>query len=57
MTDSLQENTQTLPQDAEALRALILATFAERDAAVTERDILQAQNDRLRRKRSSDALV
>src|ERR1700691_6498212 len=46
---------QSLPQDVEALRALILATFverdatiAERDAAVTERDILQAQNDRLR---------
>ena len=39
---------QSLPEDAEALRALILATFAERDAAVTERDILQAQNDRLR---------
>ena len=48
MTDSLQDNTQSLPEDAEALRALILATFAERDAAVTERDILQAQNDRLR---------
>jgi transposase len=55
VTDSLQENMQSLPQDAEALRALILATFAERDAtvaerdaAVTERDILQAQNDRLR---------
>src|SRR6185369_15714157 len=48
-------NMQSLPQDAEALRALILATFAERDAtiaerdaAVTERDILQGQNDRLR---------
>src|SRR5579864_9108456 len=39
---------QNLPQDAEALRALVLATFAERDAAVTERDILQAQNDRIR---------
>src|SRR5580698_3406057 len=38
----------SLPQDIEALRALIVATFAERDAAVTERDILQAQNDRLR---------
>jgi hypothetical protein len=37
-----------MPEDAEALRALILATLAERDAAVTERDILQAQNDRLR---------
>src|SRR6266446_5300935 len=32
---------QNLPQDAEALRALVLATFAERD-------VLQAQNDRLR---------
>jgi transposase len=39
---------RSLPEDAAALRALVLATFAERDAAVTERDILQAQNDRLR---------
>src|SRR5580698_3202830 len=38
----------SLPQDIEALRALIVATFAERDAAVSERDILQTQNDRLR---------
>src|SRR5450432_2985473 len=38
---------QSLPETIEALRALVLATFAERDAAVTERDILQAQNDRL----------
>jgi transposase len=37
-----------LPDDAVALRALVLATLVERDAAVTERDILQAQNDRLR---------
>ena len=55
MTDSLRDNIEILPQDTEALRALILATFAERDAtfadrdaAVTERDILRAQNDRLR---------
>lgn len=48
MTDSLPDNVQSLPEDAEALRALILATFVERDAAVTERDVLQAQNDRLR---------
>lgn len=48
MTDSLSDNMRSLPQDTEALRALILTTFAERDAAVTERDILQAQNDRLR---------
>ena len=39
---------QSLPEDIEALRALVLATIAERDAAVTERDILLAQNDRLR---------
>jgi transposase len=32
---------QSLPDDVEALRALVLATFAERD-------ILQTQNDRLR---------
>jgi transposase len=48
VTDSLQNNSLSLPEDIEALRALILATFAERDAAVTERDILLAQNDRLR---------
>ncbi len=55
MTNSLSENMQSLPQDAKTLRALVLATFAERvatiaerDAAVTERDVLQAQNDRLR---------
>jgi transposase len=46
--DSPNENLQSLPQDAEALRALVLATLAERDAAVTERDTLLAQNDRLR---------
>ncbi len=46
--DSPHENMQDLPEDAEALRSLILATFAERDAAVSERDILLAQNDRLR---------
>src|ERR1700733_11801636 len=46
--DSPHENMQSLPEDAEALRALILATFAERDAAVSERDTLLAQNDPLR---------
>ena len=55
MTDSLQESAPNLPDDIEALRALVLATFAERDAMVSERDaavsewdILQTQNDRLR---------
>src|ERR1700709_2315764 len=46
---------RNLPDDIAALRALILATIAERDAtiverdaAVTERDILLTQNDRFR---------
>jgi hypothetical protein len=39
---------QSLPESVEALRALVLATVAERDAAVIERDTLLAQNDRLR---------
>jgi transposase len=43
-----RETLQSLPDDAEALRALVLATFAERDAVVTERDSLLVQNDRLR---------
>jgi transposase len=46
--DSPRADLPNLPDDAAALRALVLATLAERDAAVTERDILQAQNDRLR---------
>jgi hypothetical protein len=37
-----------LPTDTEALRALVLAMMAERDAAVTERDALAAEHDRLR---------
>ena len=39
---------QSLPEGIEALRALVLTTMSERDAAVTERDTLLAQNDRLR---------
>jgi transposase len=46
--DTVREPLPSLPDDAEALRALVLATFAERDAAVSERDTLLAQNDRLR---------
>jgi hypothetical protein len=48
MMDAPRETLLNLPDDAEALRALVLATFAERDAAVSERDTLLAQNDRLR---------
>ncbi len=46
--DAARETLPSLPDDAAALRALVLATFAERDAVVTERDLLLAQNDRLR---------
>src|ERR1700761_3076601 len=40
-------NMPGLPDDIEGLRALLLATMAERDAALSERDALQEQNDRL----------
>jgi transposase len=46
--DAVRETLPSLPNDGEALRALVLATFAERDALATERDLLLAQNDRLR---------
>ena len=46
--DSRRDDIQSLPEDIEALRTLVLATIAERDAVVIERDTLLAQNDRLR---------
>jgi transposase len=53
--DAPRELLPSLPDNAEALRALVLAALAERDAvaserdaAVVERDALLAQNDRLR---------
>src|ERR1700684_1781263 len=48
MIDSPPANLQSLPETVEALHALVLATFVERDAAVIERDTLLTQNDRLR---------
>jgi hypothetical protein len=36
-----------LPADAEALRALVLATMTERDAAIAERDQLLAEREAL----------
>ena len=39
--------TQGLPDDVEALRALVLTIMAERDAAVSERDALTAERDAL----------
>ena len=46
--ESPRSSLPPLPDNAAGLRALLLATLAERDAAASERDILQAQNDRLR---------
>jgi transposase len=55
VTHAISPTMQSLPDDVDGLRALVLAalaerdaTIAERDVAVTERDTLQAQNDRLR---------
>ena len=44
----MSELAPELPADIEALRVLLLATRAERDAAIAERDQVLAQNDRLR---------
>ena len=38
----------SLPTDADALRTLLLASWAERDSLAAERDDLATQNDRLR---------
>ena len=46
--DSQRDDMQSLPDGIEALRTLVLTTMSERDAAVTERDTLLAQDDRLR---------
>jgi transposase len=49
------DTLESLPDDVEGLRALVLTLIAERDtvigerdAAISERDALQAQNDRIR---------
>jgi len=49
------DTLESLPDDVEGLRALVLTLMAERDAAIgerdtaiSERDALQAQNDRIR---------
>ena len=52
MTDSPRDDLQSLPDDIEALRGAMVMASAMRskpsDAAITERDTLLAQNDRLR---------
>src|SRR5271170_3525472 len=42
------DTMQSLPDDVQGLRALVLTLVAERDAAIGERDALQEQNDRIR---------
>jgi len=44
----VNESTDPLPTDIEALHALVAAMRAERDAAIAERDQALSQNDRLR---------
>ena len=44
---STPQDIQGLPNDVEGLRALLLTTIAERNAALSERDALQERNDRL----------
>jgi len=42
------EPVENLPEDTGALRALVMALVAERDALISERDALVEQNDRIR---------
>ena len=46
--DVARNDIPSLPDDAAALRTLVLTIMVERDALVTERDVLQVQNERLR---------
>ena len=48
MTQTADPAAPALPDDVEGLRALLLATLAERDELATQRDELAIQNDRLR---------
>jgi hypothetical protein len=41
------DDMPSLPEDPAALRALLLATLEQRDAAMAERDALTARNERL----------
>jgi transposase len=41
------DDTPTLPEDAAALRALLLETLAQVDTLVAERDVLASRNERL----------
>jgi transposase len=43
----VSESADSLPDDVEALRALVVSALAERDAALAERDRLSEQNEKL----------
>src|SRR4029453_856662 len=43
--DAPREPLPSLPDDAEALRALVLAALAERDAVASERDVAVSERD------------
>jgi hypothetical protein len=43
----VSESTDQFPTEIEAPQALLMATRAERDAAIAERDQIRSQNDRL----------
>lgn len=55
MTHAAPATPPDLPAEAEALRVLVLAIMAERDAAVAERDSVMANRDRLQPE--NDALL
>jgi transposase len=46
--DTARKTLQSLPDDTEGLRALVLNLMAKLDEVSSERDILQQQNDRIR---------
>ena len=45
--DSPRDDMQSLPEGIDALRALVLATIAERDVTLAERDALALERDTL----------
>jgi hypothetical protein len=47
VTDSPHDDTQSLPEGIEALRALVLTMMLERDATRDERDALTLERDTL----------
>jgi transposase len=45
---AVTNSMQSLPDDIEGLRTLVMTLMAERDSAISERDALAEQNDRIR---------